>query len=220
MTTRRQFLRRSGALAAAGMVSPSAIKRALAAASDASFVFRNGAVLTFDARKDPATCIAVRDDLIVYVGSDAGAADLIGPSTEVIDLKGRNRMHEAYGDPTDREHDHRRQQGLMKTDRSCQRTRERRRQEYDRRDHHRYRRTGRLPHVVQEREQDPDALGNHEPGQGDDGPNPDPRRAGRIVHGWPSGSSVGPRIRGWKRPSASLPGTMQEGASRDPRDPS
>jgi predicted amidohydrolase YtcJ len=92
MTTRRQFLRRSGALAAAGMVSPSAIQRALAAASDASFVFRNGAVLTFDARKEPATCIAVRDDLIVYVGSDAGAADLIGPSTEVIDLKGRTVM--------------------------------------------------------------------------------------------------------------------------------
>lgn len=92
MTTRRQFLRRSGALAAAGMVSPSAIHRALAAASEASFVFRNGAVLTFDARKKSATCVGVRDDLIVYVGSDAGAADLIGPSTEVIDLKGRAVM--------------------------------------------------------------------------------------------------------------------------------
>ncbi|MEO8422586.1 MAG: amidohydrolase [Actinomycetota bacterium] len=92
MTTRRQFLRRSGALAAAGVVSPLAIQRALAAASDASFVLRNGAVLTFDARKEPATCVAVRDDLIVYVGTDAGAADLIGPTTEVIDLKGRTVM--------------------------------------------------------------------------------------------------------------------------------
>lgn len=91
-TTRRQFLRRSGALAAAGIVSPSAIQRALAAASDASFVLRNGAVLTFDGRKDPATCVAIRDDLIVYVGSDAGAADLIGPATEVIDLRGRTVM--------------------------------------------------------------------------------------------------------------------------------
>ncbi len=92
MTTRRQFLRRSGALAAAGMVSPTAIHRALAAASDATFVFRNGAVLTFDGRKEPATCIATKDDLIVYVGSDAGATDLIGPDTEVINLKGRTVM--------------------------------------------------------------------------------------------------------------------------------
>ncbi len=92
MTTRRQFLRRSGALAAAGMVSPAAIQRALAASSEASFVFRNGAVLTVAPRNEPATCVAVRDDLIVYVGSDAGAQDLIGPGTEVIDLKGRTVM--------------------------------------------------------------------------------------------------------------------------------
>ena len=92
MTTRRQFLRRSGALAAAGMVSPAAIQRAMAAANDATFVFRNGVVLTFDVRKKPATCIAVRDDLIVYVGTDAGAKDLIGPATDVIDLKGRTLM--------------------------------------------------------------------------------------------------------------------------------
>ncbi len=57
-----------------------------------SFVLRNGAVLTFDGRKEPATCLAVRDGLIVYVGSDAGAADLIGPSTEVINLRGRAVM--------------------------------------------------------------------------------------------------------------------------------
>ena len=91
-TTRRQFLRRSGALAAAGVVSPVAIQRALAGTADASFVFRNGVILTFDIRDEPATCVAVRDDLIIYVGTDAGAADLIGPTSEVINLKGRSLM--------------------------------------------------------------------------------------------------------------------------------
>jgi predicted amidohydrolase YtcJ len=91
-TTRRQFLRRSGVLAAAGVVSPAAMQRALAGTADASFVFRNGAILTFDVRDVPATCVAVRDDLIVYVGTDEGAADLIGPATEVINLKGRTLM--------------------------------------------------------------------------------------------------------------------------------
>ena len=57
-----------------------------------SFVFRNGVILTFDARDVPATCVAVRDDLIIYVGTDEGAADLIGPATEVINLKGRTLM--------------------------------------------------------------------------------------------------------------------------------
>ena len=71
-TTRRQFLRRSGVLAAAGVVSPAAMQRALAGTADASFVFRNGVILTFDARDVPATCVAVRDDLIIYVGTDAG----------------------------------------------------------------------------------------------------------------------------------------------------
>jgi hypothetical protein len=54
VTTRRQFLRRSGAL-----VSPSAIQRAIAAASDASYVFRNGVIRTLDALDEPATCVAV-----------------------------------------------------------------------------------------------------------------------------------------------------------------
>ena len=91
-TTCRQFLRRSGVLAAAGVVSPAAMQRALAGTADASFVFRNGVILTFDVRDVPATCAAVRDDLIIYVGTDEGADDLIGPATEVINLKGRTLM--------------------------------------------------------------------------------------------------------------------------------
>jgi hypothetical protein len=101
-TTRRAFLAKSGALAAVGIAGPGAIQRALAGTGKANMVFRNGAVLSFKNLTQPATCLAIRGNLIVYVGSDDGVADLIGPATEVIDLAGRTIMpgiHDAHMHP-------------------------------------------------------------------------------------------------------------------------
>jgi hypothetical protein len=66
--------------------------RAHAAAEEsghASFVFQNGGVYTVTSARRFAEAVAVRGDRIVYVGSTLGARDLIGPSTQVIDLEGR-----------------------------------------------------------------------------------------------------------------------------------
>jgi predicted amidohydrolase YtcJ len=46
-------------------------------------------VYTVDAARSWATTVAVRNGLIVYVGSDSLPAELVGPSTEVVDLAGR-----------------------------------------------------------------------------------------------------------------------------------
>ena len=102
ISTRRAFLAKSGALAAVGLAGPGAIQRALAGTAKASVVFRGGAVLTFDHLTEPATCVAIRDDIIVYIGSDDGVADLIGPATEIIDLAGRTMMpgiHDSHMHP-------------------------------------------------------------------------------------------------------------------------
>jgi predicted amidohydrolase YtcJ len=99
-STRRQFLARSGALAAAGLMSPAAIGRALAHGSAATTVFRGGPVLTWDG--SGATAVAVRDGVIVYVGNDAGAAGFISSTSEVVDLGGRLLMpgiHDAHMHP-------------------------------------------------------------------------------------------------------------------------
>ncbi len=55
----------------------------------ADLVFVNGDVYTVDAARTWAQAVAVRDGRIVAVGTDATVADLIGTSTEVIDLAGR-----------------------------------------------------------------------------------------------------------------------------------
>ncbi|MFF7415629.1 amidohydrolase [Streptomyces lydicus] len=53
----------------------------------ADLVFVNGRVMTMDSTSPMATAVAVRESLITYVGTDA--TTLIGPSTEVVDLRGR-----------------------------------------------------------------------------------------------------------------------------------
>ncbi len=47
-------------------------------AGPADIVYRHGFVYTVDAQDSVQQALAVRDGLIVYVGSDAGAASLIG----------------------------------------------------------------------------------------------------------------------------------------------
>jgi hypothetical protein len=58
----------------------------------ADTVLRNGQVMTIDASNSVQQAVAVRDGKIVYVGTNAGATDWVGPNTKVIDLGGRMLM--------------------------------------------------------------------------------------------------------------------------------
>lgn len=55
----------------------------------ADLVFVNGAVYTVDAAQRWARAVAARGGRIVAVGTDDDVGDLVGPKTEVHDLKGR-----------------------------------------------------------------------------------------------------------------------------------
>jgi len=55
----------------------------------ADLVFVGGGVLTVDAVRRRAQAAAVRGGRIVAVGTDADVRPLVGPSTEVVDLRGR-----------------------------------------------------------------------------------------------------------------------------------
>jgi len=54
----------------------------------ADLVFRNGRVYTANDKSPHAEAVAVRGNRIVFVGNNAGAYRLGGPSTRVVDLKG------------------------------------------------------------------------------------------------------------------------------------
>jgi predicted amidohydrolase YtcJ len=58
-------------------------------APPADLVFTGGPVRTMDAAGSVAEAVAVRGDRIVYVGDEAGVAELVGPGTRVVDLNGR-----------------------------------------------------------------------------------------------------------------------------------
>nr|WP_241262781.1 amidohydrolase [Parahaliea mediterranea] len=60
-----------------------------ALAVEADYVLRGGAVYTVDEARPWASAVAVAGKRIVYVGDDTGAADYIGPATEVIDAAGK-----------------------------------------------------------------------------------------------------------------------------------
>lgn len=55
----------------------------------ADIVFQNGSIYTVDINHSWANAVAISDGRIIYVGSDEGAEELIGPSTEVVDLDSR-----------------------------------------------------------------------------------------------------------------------------------
>lgn len=62
------------------------------AAGPADFVFHNGPVYTVAGPAPWARAVAVTGNTITYVGDDAGALALSGPTTQVIDLGGRLLM--------------------------------------------------------------------------------------------------------------------------------
>lgn len=55
-------------------------------------VFRNGRIITLDSRCTTASSMAILGDRIVAVGSYSSTAQLVGPATEVTDLRGRTVM--------------------------------------------------------------------------------------------------------------------------------
>ena len=60
-----------------------------AIAQQADLVLHDGVVWTVDEDKPQAQAVASLRDKIVFVGSNAGAADYIGSETRVVDLDGR-----------------------------------------------------------------------------------------------------------------------------------
>ena len=56
---------------------------------NATLVLRNGHVVTVDEARPEAQAIAIRDATILAVGSNADINRLVGPNTQVIDLRGR-----------------------------------------------------------------------------------------------------------------------------------
>lgn len=59
-----------------------------AAADEADLVLTNGSIWTVDDDNPRAEAVAVQDGRFVYVGDDEGAAQYVGPDTEVVDLGG------------------------------------------------------------------------------------------------------------------------------------
>ena len=53
----------------------------------ADLIFVNGAVYTVDAARSWAQAVAVREGRIVAVGTDDDVRELVGPRTEVVDLR-------------------------------------------------------------------------------------------------------------------------------------
>lgn len=76
---------------------------------DATLVLRGGVIQTMDADRSTVTAVAVKDDVIVYVGDDAGVEEFIGDATEIIELDGQmvlpgfvdSHIHPASGWVTD-----------------------------------------------------------------------------------------------------------------------
>jgi hypothetical protein len=60
-----------------------------AKSTPAQLALTNGAIYTVDGARSWAQAVAIRDGRIVYVGTDKGVQDHIGPETKVIDLDGR-----------------------------------------------------------------------------------------------------------------------------------
>ena len=61
----------------------------MSANGSADLVFVNGAVYTVDAARRWAQAVAVKDGRIAAVGTEGDVDDLVGSTTEVIDLRGR-----------------------------------------------------------------------------------------------------------------------------------
>lgn len=94
--------RNAAAAALAFGLGPLILAAAACERPGADIVFRNGGVYTVDRERTWAQAVAVDGGAIVYVGTNAGVEDLIGPATEVIDLTGRMLLpglHDSHTHP-------------------------------------------------------------------------------------------------------------------------
>src|SRR5207249_10119067 len=74
------------------LVPFSALLTFIASAQDgrtADLILRHGAIYTMDASRSWAEAVAIADGRILFAGPDSEAAKLAGPSTKIIDLRGR-----------------------------------------------------------------------------------------------------------------------------------
>ena len=55
----------------------------------ADTLFKGGVIYTADAAQSVASAIGIRDDRVVYIGSDESAEEFTGPDTEIIELQGK-----------------------------------------------------------------------------------------------------------------------------------
>ena len=77
------------AAALAGCARHDADKGEAKRSNAAELALTGGAIYTVDGSRSWAQAIAISGGSIVYVGTDAGAKEHIGPETKVVDLKGR-----------------------------------------------------------------------------------------------------------------------------------
>lgn len=56
----------------------------------ADLILKNGQVITVNPNDDIVSAVAILNNVIVYVGTDAGAMKYAGPNTTLVDLKGRS----------------------------------------------------------------------------------------------------------------------------------
>ncbi len=97
--TRRLLLKAAGAVGTAGVLSGAVPGAAGAQASLpapvaagtglADLILTNGKIITVDAAFTVAQALAIAGDRILAVGSDAAMARVSGPTTRVVDLKGK-----------------------------------------------------------------------------------------------------------------------------------
>ena len=85
---RRDFLQAAAALGLVTLAGPNVAK----AASDrpaADLILRNGRVTTFDPKRPTVTSVALKDGLVMAVGTDAETAKLADARTRIVDVKQR-----------------------------------------------------------------------------------------------------------------------------------
>ena len=89
---RREAHRRTAAWGVSALLALATAGVSAAEVRPADAVYEHGYVYTVDAHDSVQQALAVRNGEIVYVGDDAGAKPLIGPSTQVVDLHGQMAM--------------------------------------------------------------------------------------------------------------------------------
>jgi predicted amidohydrolase YtcJ len=81
---------------------PASVAIPLSPSAPADLVLKNATIYTVDAVRRWAQSLAVRDGRLVYVGTDNGVSELIGPRTRLIDLNGRLVLpgfHDSHAHP-------------------------------------------------------------------------------------------------------------------------